>query len=245
MVLEYILGAVLAVSFVSFVGVVTLSISRKMLDRILFIFVSFATGTLLGAAFLDLIPEAIEYEVPGIMFFTLLGMLSFFVIEKFIHWHHHHAGKKEAHSVTYLNIIGDGFHNFIDGVVIAASFLHSVPVGITTTIAIIFHEIPQEIGDFSILIHGGFSRAKALLFNFASALVAVVGGLLGYLFFSPVESILPYLLAYTAGHFVYIASVDLLPELVEQKSVKISLVQFTSILVGIGVIWLITGTFHA
>ena len=110
----------------------------------LFVLVSFATGTLLGASFLDLLPEAVEYGIEDIFLFPLLGIMSFFVIEKFISWHHHNHEKK-SHSFTYMNLIGDGFHNFIDGLIIAASFLHSIPLGITTTVAIIFHEIPQEI----------------------------------------------------------------------------------------------------
>jgi len=239
MTLEYILAAVIAVSLISFAGVFTLSLKKELLDKILFILVSFATGTLLGAAFLDLIPEAIEYEAANVMLFPLLGIVSFFIIEKFIFWHHHHTGEKEVHSFTYLNLIGDGFHNFIDGIVIAASFLHSIPLGIATTIAIIFHEIPQEIGDFSLLIHGGFSRGKALFFNFVSALAAVAGGILGFFFISSLEIALPYLLAYTAGHFIYIALTDILPELMEQKDAKISLIQLISMIIGIAAIWVV------
>src|SRR3989338_8372539 len=235
-VLYDILASVLAVSLLSFVGLVTLSIKKIILKRMLFLLVSFATGTLLAAAFLDLIPEAMEYEAANVMLFPLLGIMTFFLLEKSIHWHHHHA-KKEVHAFTYLNLIGDGFHNFIDGIVIAASFLHSPALGVTTTIAIIFHEIPQEIGDFSLLIHGGFSRAKALFFNFLSALTAVVGGVLGYFFISSLESALPCLLAYTAGHFIYIATVDLLPELVAHKSPKVSALQVAAITAGMTVIW--------
>ena len=235
-VLYDILASVLAVSLLSFVGLVTLSIKKIILERMLFLLVSFATGTLLAAAFLDLIPEAMEYEAANVMLFPLLGIMTFFLLEKSIHWHHHHT-KKEVHAFTYLNLIGDGFHNFIDGIVIAASFLHSPALGVTTTIAIIFHEIPQEIGDFSLLIHGGFSRAKALFFNFLSALTAVAGGVLGYFFISSLESALPYLLAYTAGHFIYIATVDLLPELVAHKSPKVSALQVAAITAGMAVIW--------
>jgi zinc and cadmium transporter len=237
LVLEYILASVIIISLISFTGILALSLRKEILDRLLFVFVSFATGTLLGAAFLDLIPEALEYEAHDIMLFPLLGILSFFALEKFIHWHHHHAGIKEVHSFTYLNLIGDGFHNFIDGIVIAASFLHSVPLGITTTVAIIFHEIPQEIGDFSLLIHGGLSHRKALLFNFGSALIAVAGGVLGFFFLSSLEIALPYLLAFTAGHFIYIAATDILPELIAQKNPKISLIQLLSMTTGIALIW--------
>lgn len=236
-VLLYVLLSVIAVSLISFVGAFAFSLNKKLLNGLIMLLVSLATGTLLAAAFLDLLPEAIEYEVPHLMLFPLMGILSFFVLEKSIHWHHHHTGKKDVHAFTYLNIIGDGMHNFIDGVVIAASFLHSIPLGITTVTAIIFHEIPQEIGDFSLLIHGGFSRSKALFFNFLSALAAVLGGILGLFFLSHLEMVLPYLLAFTAGHFIYIASTDILPGLVEQKNPLLSAMQFLSIVAGIFVIW--------
>src|SRR3989344_4932540 len=211
MVLVEILAAVLAVSLVSLIGVMTLSASKKLVGRMLPAMVSFATGTLLAAAFLDLIPEALDYGAPNVMLLTLFGIVSFFMLEKFIHWHHHHAAK-DRHAFTYLNLIGDGFHNFIDGIVIAASFLSSPALGITTTMAIIFHEIPQEIGDFFLLIYGGFSRTKALAFFFLSHL----------------EGALPYLLAYTAGHFVYIASADIIPQLVAQRGARVSAVQIAS-----------------
>lgn len=242
--LVHVLAAVTAVSLVSFAGILAISMKKKLLDRLLFVFVSFATGTLLGAAFMDLLPEAIGYGVRDIFVYPLLGMLSFFVIEKFIYWHHHHTEKKEAHAFTYLNLIGDGLHNFIDGVVIAASFLHSVPLGIATTTAVIFHEIPQEIGDFSLLVYGGFSRMKALFFNFLSALAAVLGGIIGFFFFSSFESFIPMLLAYTAGHFIYIASVDIIPELMEYRGAKASVMQFLSIVTGIMAIWYVITVFE-
>jgi zinc and cadmium transporter len=189
------------------------------------------------------LPAAVAYGKENIFLFPLFGILSFFVVEKLILWHHHHT-KKEAHAFTYLNLIGDAFHNFIDGLIIAASFLYSVPLGITTTVAIIFHEIPQEIGDFSLLVYGGFSRTKALMFNFISALLAVVGGVLGFFFLSSFETLLPYLLAFTAGHFIYIASTDIIPELMEQGGVKTSLAQFVSIVVGIFMIWFVINVFE-
>lgn len=239
----YILAAVIAVSLISLVGVVTVAVNKKRLHNLLFIFVSFAVGTLLGVSFLDLIPEAAEYGRKSIFVFPLLGMVSFFILEKFIFWHHRHE-EKEVHPFTYTNLIGDGLHNFIDGAVIAASFLHSTPLGIATTIAIIFHEIPQEIGDFGVLIYGGFSRARALLFNFLSALTAVLGGIAGFLFLSTFNNLLPFLLAFTAGSFIYIAGVDLLPELRKQRDAKTSFVQLVSIIVGIVVIWLVISVFE-
>jgi len=243
----YILAAVTVVSLISFIGVITLALNKKLLKKMLFLLVSFATGSLLAAAFLDLLPEAIKYEAENIFLFPLLGIVTFFIIEKFIYWHHHHAEekKKEVHAFTYLNLIGDGIHNFIDGIVIAAAFIHSIPLGIAATVAIIFHEIPQEIGDFSILIYGGFSRRKALFFNFLSALTAVAGALIGFYFLSISNEFLPYLLAFAAGHFIYIAGTDLLPELREQVKAKSSFLQLIAIILGIAVIWFVTMIFEA
>lgn len=235
--------AVGVVSLISFVGVVTVAVNKKYMRDLLLIFVSFSVGTLLGASFLDLLPEATKYGTRSIFLFPLLGIVSFFILEKFIFWHHRHE-EKEVHAFTYLNLIGDGLHNFVDGAAIAASFLHSTPLGIATTVAIIFHEIPQELGDFSVLIYGGFSRAKALLFNFLSALTAVLGGIVGFLFLSAFNNLIPFLLAFTAGTFIYIAGVDLLPELRKYRGAKTSLIQLISIVVGILVIWLVISVFE-
>src|SRR3989338_2973247 len=151
-----ILIAVLIVSLVSILGIL-IFFRKKTLNRILFYLVSFAAGTLLGAAFLDLLPEALEggYK-ESVPVFILLGILSFFILEKFLYWHHHHTGEKDVHAFTYLNMMGDAIHNFLDGAVITISFMSNTSLGIVTTIAIIAHEIPQEIADFSILIYGGF-----------------------------------------------------------------------------------------
>lgn len=239
----YILLAVVVVSLISFVGVVTVAVNKKHMRNLLLIFVSFAVGTLLGVSFLDLLPEAIASGIKSVFIFPLLGMVSFFILEKFIFWHHRHE-EKEAHAFTYLNLIGDGLHNFIDGAVIAASFLQNIPLGIATTIAIIGHEIPQEMGDYGVLIYGGFTRAQALAFNFLSALTAVVGGIIGFLFLSAFNNLLPFLLAFTAGNFIYLAGVDLLPELRKERNAKTSFIQLISIIVGMIVIGLVISVFH-
>ncbi len=239
----HILLAVTLVSLVSLVGVITLSLKKKFLKKTLFFLVSFATGTLMGVAFLDLLPEALAYGKPNIYLFPILGILSFFVIEKFIYWHHHHVGEKDVHAYTHLNLIGDGVHNFIDGIVIAASFLHSVPLGIAATIAIVLHEIPQEIGDFSILVYGGFSQMKALFFNFLTALTAVIGALVGFFFLTSFESYLPYLLAFAAGNFIYIAGTDLLPELREERKLSVSFLQLVAVTLGVLIILGVTMLF--
>lgn len=167
--------------------------------------------------------------------YVLGGIMFFFVIEKFIHWQHCHMPITEhhAHPFAYTNLIGDGFHNFIDGLIIAASYLVSVPVGLATTLAVIFHEIPQEIGDFGVLLHGGFSKGKALFVNFLSALLAIAGGVVGLLLNSRVENISLILLPLAAGGFIYIAGADLIPELHKEVGAKKAALQFIAVLAGI------------
>lgn len=236
----WILLAVIIVSLISFIGALVLFYQTKTrTQQHIFFFVAFAAGALLGAAFLDLLPEAVEYGGNDVFLFALFGIIIFFILEKFVFWHHHHATEKEEHAFTYLNLIGDGLHNFIDGVIIAASFLVNIPLGIVTTIAIIFHEIPQELGDFSILVYGGFSRVKALTLNFLTALTAVLGAVLTYFYSTTLENSLPFLLSFAAGSFIYIASTDLIPELQKETNIKKSLNQFLAFLVGILVIYIV------
>jgi len=263
--LAYILGSVILVSLVSFVGVITLLVRPQLLQRILFALVSFAAGAMLGAAFLDLLPAAIEHaeavggSVEGIFVFVLAGIVVFFVLETFLYWYHCHGGKCERHTrikedrkahahilqpFTYLNLIGDGVHNFLDGVIIATSYLVNIPLGIVTSLAVVFHEIPQEIGDFGILIYGGFSRAKALLYNFLSALTAVLGALLAYYFATTVEHFTEWLVPFAAGGFIYIAAVDLLPELHQTQKFRKAALQLLFFMLGIGVIWVATKIAH-
>ncbi|HLG23612.1 MAG TPA: ZIP family metal transporter [Candidatus Nanoarchaeia archaeon] len=244
--LVYILAAVTLVSLVSIVGIV-LFLRKKLLNRILFFLVSFAAGSLLGAAFLDLLPESLQSGFnEHVPLFTIAGILSFFILEKFLHWHHHHAEHKheEVHAFTYLNLMGDAVHNFIDGAVIAVSFLHSTSLGIVTTIAIIAHEIPQEIGDFAVLIYGGFSRAKALLYNFLTALTAIIGALVAYFYSGLFEEAAAYITAFAAGGFIYIAGTDLIPELQKEKNIKKSFVQFALLILGVAVIWIVARIFE-
>ncbi len=207
------------------------------------ILVAFAAGALLSTAFLDLIPEAIETASP---LFILIGIILFFVIERFIHWHHCHDKEcefKTTKAVGHLNLIGDAVHNFIDGVIIAAAYLTNIELGIVTTIAIAAHEIPQEIGDFGILIHSGFTRKKALFYNFLSALTAVLGALITYWAASAITELIPFLIAIAAGAFIYIAVADLLPELHRETSTKKLLLQFFFFILGILVIYLAVNLF--
>jgi len=229
MVLGQIVVASVIVSLISLVGVLTLAMRDKMLHSLLFAFVSFAAGTLLAAAFFHLIPESIEMAgVEHTMQIAVAGIVMFFVIEKFLYWHHHHKhhhpGDRDEQPFTYLNLIGDGIHNFVDGTVIAVSFLADTGLGIVSTLAIIAHEIPQEIGDFSLLIYGGFTKRKALLFNFLSALTALVGAVVTFYLYPYIPGLIAFLLPLAAGHFIYIACVDLVPELHKERKVRRSAV---------------------
>lgn len=244
--LLWILAAVFTVSIISLVGILSLSFKKNFLDKILFYLVSFAAGSMLGVAFLDLLPESGEV-ISNPFVFVIVGFLMFFAIERFIFWHHHHRHGKEGykvHTYTYMNLIGDGIHNFLDGVIISASFLASIPLGIATTLAIILHEIPQEISDFSVLIYGGMSKGKALFFNFLTALTAVLGALIAFKFSSLIENSVPYLLAVAAGGFIYIASVDLLPELSKETEFKKSVAQFALFVLGIVAIGAVVSLFE-
>lgn len=241
--LFYLLLAVFLVSLVSFVGVLVLSWRKALLQKFIGFFVAFSAGTLLAAAFLELIPES--YVALGNFNFVLVGIAFFFITEALIHWHHGHDEVCEdcIHPVAYLNIIGDGFHNFIDGLIISASFLTSIPLGIATTIAIVFHEIPQEIGDFAVLIKSGMKKSRAVFFNFISALASVAGGILGYFFLRSFESFTPYALAISAGGLIYIATADLFPELHKERRFTRILFQIISVLIGIILIALLGNFF--
>lgn len=229
--------SVVAVSAVSFFGVLALTLKESILKKYIFIFISVAIGALLGDAFIHLIPESLENLRSGGLTGALIifGILLFFVLEKFFHWHHHAEGEEESHihPVGKLVLFSDGVHNFIDGVVIAASFLISVPVGVATTLAVILHEIPQEIGDFAVLIHSGYEKRKALWLNFLSALLSVLGALFLFLLGNLAEGFSEYLLPIAGGGFIYIAMTDLIPELHKSKDTKSSVFQIFSIILGI------------
>lgn len=235
----YSITAVVIVSLISLVGIFSLALNRKRLERILLFLVSFAVGGLLGDVFLHLLPEVSE-EIGfnlGSSLAILGGLLVFFVLEKFIAWRHCHVftSEEHPHPVVLLNLIGDGVHNFFDGAIIAGSFLASIPLGIATSLAVIFHEIPQEIGDFGILIHGGLPVKKALAFNFLSSIAAILGAILVLLFGLKTLGLEKFLLPFTAGGFIYIAGSDLIPELHKETNPTKSLVQFGGIVLGIAV----------
>ncbi|MEW6611013.1 MAG: ZIP family metal transporter [Patescibacteria group bacterium] len=238
----YPLVSVFAVSLVSFVGLFALSVNTDRLKKIIFILISFAAGALLGDALVHILPELVEeygWDMQ-VSVYLLLSLILFYCLEQFIHWHHyHHVSEDEKHPVGILNLVGDGFHNFIDGLIIGASYLVSTEVGIATTLAVLFHEIPQEIGDFAILLHSGFTRNKALLYNFFSALTAIFGTVLALWAGAQFEEVLPFLLSLTAGGFIYIATADLIPELHKEVDVRKSLLQLLSLVCGMGLMFLL------
>lgn len=245
--------SVLLVSAVSLIGAFVLSLKEELLHRILFLLVSLSAGALFGDALIHLLPESFEMlgEPSLAALLALLGIMTFFAFEKFLHWHHAHSaaetdlreGADPLHEhikpVGHLVIASDGVHNFIDGVIIGASYLVSVEIGIATTIAIILHEIPQEIGDFGILLHAGFSKAKALLVNFLSALSAVFGTIIALSIGTVDDRFLGMVIAFGAGSFLYIAGSDLIPELHKTTTMRKSFAQFVAMLLGIGIMTLL------
>jgi zinc and cadmium transporter len=230
-----ILVSTVLVSVISIIGILFLALKEKLLSKILLMLVSFASGSLLGGAFLHLIPESLSTYDESIFIAILIGIVVFFLLEKSL-WRHCHDRECSVHTFAYLNMFGDGIHNFIDGLIIAASFIAGTPLGVAATLAVIAHELPQEIGDFGILVYGGFSRTKALFYNFLTAITAIVGAAFMY-FFSAFIPSLPYLLAFAAGSFIYIATTDLIPELHKERSPARSLAEFVLLSVGIAFMW--------
>ena len=191
--LAAILLSSLAAALVSFVGGILAIFNEEKVRRATHFIVSFAIGALFSVALLDLIPEALEIgSTKLVMSFVLLGVLLFFLLEKFIFWYHCHDGQCPIHTYSYLILWGDFLHNFVDGIILALTFLVDLRLGLLTTVAVILHEIPQEIGDFGILIHGGFSRRKALWYNFLSAISVVIGAVLTYALGAVLEPFLPF-----------------------------------------------------
>jgi len=235
--LLWILLSTFLVSLLAFIGILTLMLREKLLEKILLILVALSAGALMGGAFLHLIPESVE-KFPGdeVFIFILLGFILFFFIEKMLHWRHCHKEKCPVHTFTYMNLLGDGVHNFIDGLIIAASFVVNIHLGIVTTLVVAFHEIPQELGDFGVLVYGGFKKTKALLLNFITAITAVAGGIVGYFLSSYITEATVFLLPFAAGGFIYIAASDLVPEIrrgAGKMNLKRALVTFGIFIIGI------------
>jgi len=228
----YIFLSIFLISLISLVGVFTISLKEKTLSKILPLLIALSTGSLLGGFFIHILPELAEQSRENFSFtslFILAGIIFFYFSEKLMHWHHHHTEKEKSNCknceshikpVGYMILFSDGFHNFLDGIMIASAFFVDIHLGFATTILVILHEIPQEIGDFGVLLHAGFSRKKALLFNFLSALTALFGALLVVFFANAFENLSLYLTAIAGGGFLYIAMVDLIPEMHAHKHTK-------------------------
>jgi len=231
-------GVILA-SLISLTAIVVLFVSESFLRKVIFFLVSLSVGALFGDAFIHLIPESFENLATATLTPVLIlsGILVFFALEKFLHWHHHHAevGEEDVHihPVGPMVIVADILHNFIDGVVIAASFYLSPMAGIATTIAVILHEIPHELGNVALLIHAGFEKKRAILINCLSALASILGALIVIFISTKAVFVINYLIPFAAGSFIYIAGSDLVPELHKDVGVKKGLIQLLGILLGI------------
>ena len=238
----YSIVSVIVVSLISLIGIAALLLNKEI-KKITLLLVSFAVGGLFGDAFIHLLPESFEdmENTFAIPLLVLLGILIFFVLEKFLRWRHCHLSETETHihPVVTMNLIGDAVHNLIDGMVIGATYMVNIPLGLTTTLAIVLHEIPQEMGDFGVLIHGGLSVKKAIVFNFFSALTAVLGAILSLAIGPHLQGYTISLVPITAGGFIYIAGSDLIPELQHDVKLGRSLIQFALIVLGIGLMALL------
>jgi len=233
----YILISSFLISLISMIAVFFLSIKKKLLSKLVLFLVSLSTGTLMGGAFLHLLPEGAEnLDIEKMFVVVLLAFVFFFMMEKILHWKHCHKQGCEIHTFGKMSLFGDAIHNFIDGLIIASAFLVDIRLGFITTIMIASHEIPQEIGDFGVLIHAGYERRKALIMNFLVSLTVVLGAVVGY-FIN--KDILIYLIPFAAGGFIYISASDLIPELRKEKDLKKSLLQFAIFLIGILIMYLV------
>ena len=236
--------SVIVVSLLSLIGVITLSLSKKLLNKILLLLVSLSAGVMLGDSFLHLIPQSSKTGLSiNTSLLILSGIVVFFILEKIVCWRHCHAQHPKTHIHPYaiMNLIGDSIHNFIDGFVIAGSYMVSTTLGIATTIAVILHEIPQEIGDFGVLIHGGFKKSKAILFNFMTALTAILGAMIALLLSTTINTLPQFIIPFTAGGFIYIASSDLIPQIHHHHkkgvSIKHSLLELFFFVLGIALMY--------
>jgi len=232
-----VLISTILISVISLVGVFSISLNHKKLKKIIYSFVALSAGALLGGAFLHLLPEAINSFGDVTLLYALMGFTFFFLIEKILHWRHCHEVDCKIHTFAYMSLFGDAIHNLIDGLIIGGSFAIGSHLGIISTIAIALHEIPQELGDFAVLVHGGFSVKKALLSNFLIALTAVLGGIIGYFMSNFIQDSMMYLLPLAAGGFLYISASDLLPELRKETRLKKVIWNFIIFLVGIGLMY--------
>jgi zinc and cadmium transporter len=233
-----IIGSTFLITLCVWVAVLFVFLKKERLAKIVVFLVSLSAGALMGGAFLHLLPEAAEILEADLLFSVfLVAFAGFFLIEKLLHWRHCHKENCTVHTFGYMNLIGDSIHNLIDGLVIASAFMVDVKLGVATTIAVAIHEIPQEIGDYGVLIYAGLKTRTALTMNYLVACTVMLGGVIGYFSFSYLQGALPYLLPFAAGGFVYIAASDLMPEIRKEANLKKSMVSFLVFVVGIALMY--------
>jgi zinc and cadmium transporter len=231
--LLWILAATILDGLIALVGGVALFLKERTLGKVIMVLVGFSAGAMMGGAFFHLLPEALAESTAMVIFgYAIVGFVVFFLMEKLLHWHHCHDGHCEEHEFTHLVLFGDAVHNAIDGLVIAASFMVSIPFGIITTLIVIGHEIPQELGDMGVLLYGGMKKKRALFLLFLVQLTAVVGGVVGFML-SGVAEFMAFLLPFTAGGFLYIAASDLIPELHKEPRLGKSMISFAFFVIGV------------
>ena len=215
--LLWIIGATIIDSLVGLVGIFSFWVREKFMNSIIRTLVAFSAGALLGGAFFHLLAESLEkIDATLSLGIVLIGFLVFFVLEGYLHWHHC-EGKCEIHPYTYLMIIGDSIHNILDGLVIAGTFLVNVHLGLITTVIIIAHEVPQELGAFAVLVSGGIKRSKAILYSYMAQCTCILGGILGFMFMTKIQMFATYIVPFAAGSFIYIAAADLIPSMHEAE----------------------------
>ena len=243
----YPIVSVIIVSLISVVFAIPFLIKKRISKKVLLFLLSLSVGVLLATVFVNFLPEAVSHNYTlGLALNLFLGFLLMFVLEKLVHYHHSKRAENEdfghghAYSLAPVNLIGDGIHNFIDGLVIAGSYAVSTTLGIAATISIIFHEVPQEIADFGVLLYSGLSKKKALIFNFLSATTAILGTVFGLLLAGSLQGFNEFIIPFAAGNFIYIAASNLVPQLHRECSILDTLIHVAAMILGVAIIVVIT-----
>jgi zinc and cadmium transporter len=243
--LIYSILAGLAIAFASLIFVVILYWKEKILNDILLLLVSLSAGAMIGGGFLHLLPEAVEGgQVESVFLFVIIGFIIFYITEKVLHCQQSYKNGEDAHTFHYMTIIGSAIHIFIDGIIIAASFVISTRIGVITFLMVISHEIPKKVGEFAVLVYGGFKKKKALIINFVSSLPIIIGGIVGFIISMSAELATSILLPIAAGGFIYIGAADLLPEVRKDGDIRQSILVFEFFILGILIMWLVTLICH-
>lgn len=252
MTLAYIILTTVIITLLSFIGIAVLFFKEKFISRILLTLVALSAGAMLGTSFFHLLPEAIAgtSSIFTTMLIVLIGFVLFFILEQFLSWHHCHSTAhqgvegfhchRDLKPASNLVLYSDAVHNFIDGIIIATAFIISPALGIAAAIAVALHEVPQELGDYGVLLYGGFKRKKALILNYISASTIIVGGIVGYFLSTAVENTIMILIPFAAGSFLYIAATDLIPEIKHEEKLKDTIVHFSAFAIGIGLMIALT-----